>query len=222
MRTTIIEAPANPPLDWTTVKQHLRLDELGEQDAPEQTYIMNTLVAAASRTATLTLRRALIQTGFECDCLPHELERRGCSLVLELSYPPVTTIDAVTYGGTPLVEDTDYTVLKLADAVTPTQPGTLLFNRGLFGYGCCGGHWYSPGWGYYGCGCLATQEPLCVTYHAGYGLDPADVPGDIQAWLLLRVAALYQNREETTGRYGSIDKMPFVESLLADRHFRFS
>jgi hypothetical protein len=61
-----------------------------------------------------------------------------------------------------------------------------------------------------------------VTYHAGYGLDPADVPGDIQAWLLLRVGTLYENRESITGRTGNIDTMPFVDSLLNDRHFRFS
>jgi hypothetical protein len=213
----MITPPAAPPLEWAPVAQHLRLADLGEQNDAEQAYVMGVLVPAAARTATQILRRALITTSYETSCYPVELAQRGGVLVLD--WPDLLAVESVLYGETPLTEGSDYTV-AVDGTGAPTQPGTLVFSAGLFGGACCGGHWYSPGFSW---ACFCAQEALRVTYTAGYGAAAADVPANIQAWLLLRVAALYANREETAPpKTGSVDNMPFVDSLLMDRELRFS
>lgn len=54
-----------------------------------------------------------------------------------------------------------------------------------------------------------------VNYTAGYGTKPSDVPAGIKHWLLMRLATLYENREEVAilGK-GKVEILPFVDSLL--------
>jgi hypothetical protein len=54
-----------------------------------------------------------------------------------------------------------------------------------------------------------------IDYVAGYGLTAASVPEGIRQWILLRVATLYENREEVAVlKTGKIGLMPYVDSLL--------
>lgn len=64
----------------------------------------------------------------------------------------------------------------------------------------------------------ATQTRLNaveVTFRCGYGDAAANVPEGIRNWMLMRVGAAYENREEIVvgTRLVSID-LPFVDSLL--------
>lgn len=222
MNTSILKPPANLPITWEIVKQHLRVDELslGEQADNEQAYIMNILVASAAKTATQILRQALIETQYETRLFPHELRRAQGFSVLSLPWANALTVDAVTYGGAALVEGTDYRVPKDSED-KPLFPGQVIFASGLFGQ-CCGGSWYGGAW----CGCWPTLEEaaedvISVTYTAGFGTDPDDVPANIQNWLLLRVGATYTNREETAD-VRNIATLPFIDQLLGDRNYTFS
>jgi hypothetical protein len=53
-----------------------------------------------------------------------------------------------------------------------------------------------------------------VEFVAGYGEDAA-VPQGIKIWMLLRLGALYENREEVSAmRQGKIEALPYVDRLL--------
>ena len=55
---------------------------------------------------------------------------------------------------------------------------------------------------------------VTVTYVAGYGAASA-VPAGIRSWMKLRVAALYENREEVVvGTRVTVQELPYVDSLL--------
>jgi len=70
----------------------------------------------------------------------------------------------------------------------------------------------------YGSSWPATRAQLnavAVTYTCGYGA-PEAVPESIKRWMLLRIGALYENREEVlTGRAITLAPLPFVDALLA-------
>lgn len=217
MTTKVISAPATLPLDWATVKQHLRLDDLGEQDAKEENLVMGIMVPAAVRTAGSVLRRALITTSYETIVRPHELAMAYGYAVLELPWPDHQAVTLVSYQGTALVQGSDYHVNSYPDG-TLAQPAALIFNRALFGQGLCRCCW--------GCDPAFEELPdevIAVNFISGYGDTPADVPADVRAWLLLRVGALYENREEVSNKLGGIDVLPFVDSLLSnERDFTFA
>lgn len=55
-----------------------------------------------------------------------------------------------------------------------------------------------------------------VDYVAGYGATADLVPEGIRQWILMRVATMYENREEVALlNRGRIQDLPFVDSLLA-------
>jgi hypothetical protein len=215
MKTTLIEPPATLPVTWDQVKRHLRLEELGQIESSEEAYVMQTLAQAAVRTATKTLRLALIDTKYETACYPQELGTRCGCCVLELPWTNLLSVELVTYGDETLIAGTDYRIEQTSDGLY-TSPGRVVFNAGIFGT-CCGGC---------ACGCgdvdfeALTEDLLRVRYRAGYGELPEDVPADVQSWLLLRIGALYENREEATD--ANIQTVPFIDSLLSDRRFEFS
>jgi hypothetical protein len=229
MNTSILKPPATLPLDWQAVKSQLRLDELqlGEQLDNTQAYVMNTLVASAAQTATNSLRLALIETQYETRCMPRELAYRSGLLTLLLPWGNALSVDSVTYGGTALVDGTDYQVPSDSTG-KPLYPAGVQFDAGLFGH-CCGGFWgYWNGWpgGAGCCGCApdfddVAAETLVVTYSSGFGLTPDDVPANIRSWMLARVGSLYANAEEIT-ETRSVETLPFIDGLLADRNYTFS
>lgn len=53
-----------------------------------------------------------------------------------------------------------------------------------------------------------------VAFTAGFGAAVA-VPASVKQWMLLRIGAMYENREEfLTGRGITVAELPFVDSLL--------
>lgn len=54
-----------------------------------------------------------------------------------------------------------------------------------------------------------------VSYTAGYGPNPIDVPAGIRHWIMMRVATIFENREEVAIlARGKIEPLPYVDSLL--------
>jgi uncharacterized phiE125 gp8 family phage protein len=58
----------------------------------------------------------------------------------------------------------------------------------------------------------AAPAVLTVTYTAGYGSDPADVPADIIAAIRAYVGLLYENREAAHDR--TIKPVPFLDDFF--------
>jgi uncharacterized phiE125 gp8 family phage protein len=57
-----------------------------------------------------------------------------------------------------------------------------------------------------------------IRFKAGYGDTAASVPASIKAWMLMRVGALYENREEiSVAARVTVQELPFVDRLL-DRY----
>ena len=72
----------------------------------------------------------------------------------------------------------------------------------------------TPTPGSYWPGSINMTNAVQISYTCGYGLAAA-VPAGIKAWMQLRIAALYENREEVlTGRGVVIAELPFVDGLL--------
>ena len=60
----------------------------------------------------------------------------------------------------------------------------------------------------------AEINAVSVTYTCGFGA-PEAVPESIKRWMLLRIGALYENREEVlTGRAITLAPLPFADALL--------
>jgi uncharacterized phiE125 gp8 family phage protein len=72
----------------------------------------------------------------------------------------------------------------------------------------------------------ATQQSRIncveVTFRCGYGDAGSDVPEPLLNWMLMRVGAAYENREEIVvgTRLVSID-LPFVDEILAQYRIRW-
>ena len=61
----------------------------------------------------------------------------------------------------------------------------------------------------------AEINAVSVTYTCGFGA-PEAVPESIKRWMLLRIGALYENREEVlTGRAITLAPLPLADALLS-------
>lgn len=59
---------------------------------------------------------------------------------------------------------------------------------------------------------LDRENSVLVRYTAGYA-NAAAVPQEIKAWMLLRIGALYENRESVAAG-AALSELPFVDRLL--------
>jgi uncharacterized phiE125 gp8 family phage protein len=113
--------------------------------------------------------------------------------VIELPYPPLVSVSAVTYvdsaGNTQTVDASNYTVL------TETTPGRVFL--------AVNGSW--PG-------DLREQWPIRVQYVAGYGAAAASVPEDYRRLIIALVGIAYQNRDELAA--DAERQMTFIEARL--------
>jgi hypothetical protein len=72
----------------------------------------------------------------------------------------------------------------------------------------------TPAVGSYWPGTVNVTNAVQISYTSGYGAAAA-VPAPIKAWMLLRIGALYENREEfLTGRSITVAELPFADGLL--------
>ncbi len=148
------------------------------------------LITAARQHAEHDTRRALVTQTWKLvlDAFPES--------VITLDRAPVSAVVSVVYIDPEGVSQTLSAAGYQLDAVT--EPCRLV-----------------PAYGSTWPATRAQVNAVTVTYTCGYG-NPDTVPESIKRWMLLRIGALYENREEVlTGRAITLAPLPFVDALLA-------
>lgn len=119
-----------------------------------------------------------------------------------LERPPVQSITSVTYLDMTGIWQT----MPTSDYVDVTNGGAQRVDDLVRITPVFGQIWPIP---------MPQIESVKVTYVAGYG-DPNHVPPGIRAWMKLRVAALYENREEVVvGTRVTVQELPYIDNLLS-------
>ena len=201
MGYSLISAPAVEPLTTAETKIHLRVDS-----ADDETLISLLIVAARQYAEQITGRSFVTQQWkYVMDSFPGGQAFPTVPFGEEFSLPvnaillekgPITSIDSIKYIDTGSIQQTVSPTVYIAELT-----GTLARIAPRFGQ-----IWPIP---------LPQIGAVEVAFTAGYG-NAAAVPQGIKQWLLLRIGALYENREEVvTGRSIAVTPMPFVDSLLA-------
>lgn len=131
-------------------------------------------------------RAILSQTWrLERDCFP-----RGA---LELPLPPTIAVDSVAY-----VDTTGASVTMAPADYAVTGAGSFGFAR------------VTPT-----SGCWPVGSSVSVTFRAGFGEAPEDVPADLRAAILARVALAYGLRESAVITTATVSDNPDVAETLA-------
>lgn len=217
MPSVIVTPPVAEPVTLADMKLHLRVDF-----ADDDSLIEALIVAARQRAETITRRAFVTQTWKQ---VLDEFPRPGMNIgsanwygpqwgnspgplttlradgktgfELYLHHSPLASVSSVVYIDQDGVQQTLATSAYKVD--TTSEPARLM-----------------PA---YGTTWPATRNEInavTVTYTCGYG-SAQDVPEPIKSWIKLRVAAMYENREEVaTGRGIVSVEMPFVDGLLQD------
>ena len=194
-------APGVEPLTRDEAKSHLRVDA----DYTVDDALIDMLIGAARIAAETQTARSLISQGWRLVLdrfpgsvdmwLPDVFQLPGNAILLERG--PLLAVSSITYtdmGGVQqtLTSGTDYVV----DASGPIPRITPPFGR----------IWPIP---------LPQIGAVRVDYTAGYGTTAASVPAGIRHWMLLRVASLYEHREEAAVmQRGTVNALPWVDGLL--------
>lgn len=162
--------PTAEPITLAEAKLHLRVT-VDDDDA-----LIAALITVARQACEDRLQRTLISTTWlqVLDGFP----AGGGAVALPM--PPVATVDAVQYrDSTGALQLLDASAYQLA---THHEPAQLLPV----------GAWPATQAGRVG--------TVSVTYTAGYGAAPADVPTPIKQWLLLAVCDMYLMRSRSSDK----------------------
>lgn len=191
--------PTVEPVSLQEAKAHLRVDET-DDDA-----LIGALITAARQYGEHQMRRSLITQSWRLvlDSFPGYGQTgvaygRAYSMpanAIQLEYGSVQSITSITYlamdGTTQTMPSTDY----VADTSGGLARITPVFGK----------IWPIP---------MPQIGSVKVDYVAGYG-GAAAVPAGIRQWMLLRIGALYENREEiVVGRGITANPLSIAESLL--------
>lgn len=175
---TVVTPPASTPASLAELKELAKIDT-DDEDA-SLTLMLEAATAAAeeytrrafvSRTLKLTLdapaNRYADYLGDGVYDLPVTALLAPMPRVIELTFPPVSSVDSVTAYGTDgaatVMDPSDYT----SDATRLILNGTAVWPA------------------------LRAQNAIEVVYRAGYGL-PAAVPAPIRQAILMHAAAMYE------------------------------
>lgn len=195
-----VTAPSGEPVSLQEAKAHMRVFI-----TDDDTLIGMLIVAARQYAEQLTARCFITQTwqlvldsfpgpgvaGFAPWGVPFTLP--GNAILLEKG--PIQSVDSITYvdmnSSTQTLASTEY----IADL-----SGHLVRITPKFGK-----VWPVA---------LPQIASVTVAFTAGYGAASAVPPG-LKQWMLLRIAALYENKEEfVTGRSIVCTPLPFIDGLL--------
>lgn len=217
MALKLTAAPTAEPVSLAEAKVHLRanLDDTSE-DA-----LIGMYISAARSDAENTCRRALVtqqwdlfldafplrsyygvQAGYvPIDQLPsawmtqrnYAVRFRGGRI--DLPFPRLQSVQSIKYRDTAgAIQTLDATKYTVDDA---SEPGVV-----------------TPSPDSYWPDTQNITNAVQLSYTAGYG-DAAAVPAGIKAWILLRVGAFYENREEiSVAQRVTVQELPFVDGLL--------
>lgn len=197
MPLTITTARALQPVTLAEAALHLRVDA-----ATEDALITALIVAATDDAEHLMARAVLPQTcQLTLDAFPPGADAYTASTasnVLTLQRPPVTAIVDIKY-------------LQASDGVLTTLSPSAYVLAAADDYSARVVPAYGTSWP----ATRAMPEAVRVRFTTGYA-DAASVPELIKAWIKLRLAALYENRQAwTEGK--AIEPNRFVDRLL-DRY----
>jgi hypothetical protein len=192
-------------LSLDEVKEHLRL-ESNEQDALLQTYIETARMACEHHTARVLMTQTwetrfdgfpgLVDESLDFDnevlTLPRTATRTlRQSLAITLPKGPVQSIESIQYrdprGAWQSLDADDY-VRDHVIGIDRIYPGPA-------------------GW-------PAVDElsgSVCIRYVAGFGGRWA-TPSALRLWMLLRIGAMYEHREETSAK--TLSRLPSMDRLL--------
>ncbi|MGY6256545.1 head-tail connector protein [Paraburkholderia caledonica] len=215
MGIRLTQAPTEEPVSVEEAKLHLRVT-----DSSEDTLI-TMLISAARIHAENVCRRVFVTQKWDLfldafpfytyygvipgyvpvDQLPsawmtmrnYAVRFRGSKI--DIPFPRLQSVDAVKYidpnGITQTMDPSAYVV------DTISEPGVL-----------------TPKTGAYWPDTENTTNAVQISFTAGYGAA-ADVPAGIKSWILLRVGALYENREEVSvATRVTVQELPYVDTLL--------
>lgn len=191
MALKLITAPTLSCVTLAEAKLHLRV----ETDVTDEDALITQLVAAATEDAEHLMQRAILpqQWQLTLDAFP------AC---IELQRPIVSAVASVRY-----VDATTGSLLTLATTEYLVDPSSDLVARIVPAYGKS---WPDA---------RAQPAAVQVLFICGWP-DAASVPAAIKRWVLLRVGALYENREAwTLGK--SIERNEFIDRML-DRYRVFT
>ena len=214
MSIKITTQPSVEPVTLAEAKLHLRVD-IADDDT-----LITSLIAAARQQAENITRRALCTQswvlvldsfpspsanvssanwyGPQWGIAPGPLSvlkpdgKSGFEIFLPL--PPLASVESIKYI------DTDGTQITLANTEykvdLTSEPARIVPA-------------YGKAW-------PATRSEIAaveVAFTCGYGAAAAAVPQGIKNWMLLRIGAMYENREEIVVGSG-VNKVQFVDGLL--------
>jgi uncharacterized phiE125 gp8 family phage protein len=209
-----ISPPADEPVSLAEAKVHLRV-EWDHEDL-----LIGALIGASRADAENKCGRVLVtqsltlyldtfpSRGFDGFLAVYEepLNQYGAGLfqkysvrmrggAIELPFPRLQSVDSIKYIDTAGVLQTLSPALYTVDNVS--EPGVLM-----------------PAPSQYWPVTQIIMNAVQISYTAGYGAAAAVPPG-IKAWMLMRIGAMYENREEiSVGRGISVSPLTFVDRLL--------
>jgi uncharacterized phiE125 gp8 family phage protein len=124
----------------------------------------------------------------------------GHAIILER--PPIRSITQIQYlamdGTTQTMPTTDYVDLTLGGTLVNDDPVRITPVFGKI--------WPIP---------LPQIGSVWVDYVTGYGADASSIPEDLKAWMQMRVAMLFENRESVVvGERIVVAELPTIDSML--------
>ncbi len=179
--------PAQEPVGLEEMKAHSRIDDV-DNDA-----IISGLIVAARRWVETLTHRALITQTFvlKIDRFPGPV-----TTVIELPGGNTQTLTSIAYlddnGDSQTWAASNY----IADLVS--QPALIGLAWNI--------DWPSI---------REWELPVTITYSAGYGDDPGDVPEELRTAIKMLAAELYENREDSIVGV-PISPVPWGVKMLAD------
>ncbi len=208
-------APTEEPVTLVQAKAHLRV-EVADDDA-----LITNLISAARVHAENVCRRAFVTQKWDLyldafpkytyfgvvpgsvpvDQLPpgwmsmrnYAVRFRGGKI--DLPFPTLQSVESIKYFDINGTQQTLDPTLYIADLIS--EPGCL-----------------TPAPNTYWPDTQSRVNAVQISYTAGYGAAAA-VPAGIKAWMLMRIGALYENREEVlVGQRLVVADLPFVNNLL--------
>ncbi len=193
MALSITTAPTVEPLEVGELRAHLREDDVG-QDA-----VIGRMIKAARLHTEVFAGRTFINTTYLLT-----LDRFPVPALIEPPRPPLSSVTSITYT------DTDGATQTLAadqyQRDTESEPGRIVQAFGVT--------WPAT---------RLELNTVAVTYVAGYGATPTDVPQNFRQAILILAAHLYEHREVTvTGTIIATIPMSYASLVWQDRVMRFA
>lgn len=172
-RLNLTTAPAQEPVSVDSLKEHLRVT-FDDDDR----YIFN-LIRQARRSVEIQINRALITQTLE---ITRDNFPAGRVILLERS--PVQSVSDIKYQDN---TDTEQTLSSDEYQVdTKSKPGRVILKDGY--------SWPTTS---------NNANNVTITYDAGYGDDPEDVPADLQLGIMQLAAHWYEVRHPVDVRPGA-------------------